>query len=158
MAAEIHTVLTGLRRVSQRCSFPVQHSLQNFWHTLSLSDPIQYHGFKYNVNKDDFQSLVYCSNLYPEFQTHISHCQINTSNQMSKRHLEGNKSKTELLIPSSLSKILLLPVFPISENGNSIFPVAHTKTLESSLTLVFLSHFTSNASVNIISLNFKIYL
>lgn len=55
---------------------------------------------------------------------------------MLNMHLKLNVSKTKFCITPKLVPYL---VVPISGNGSSIYPLAWTKTLESSLTLVFLS-------------------
>lgn len=48
-------------------------------------------------------------------------------------------------------------VFHISVNDNSILQVIQPKTMESSLTFLFLSHPTSNSSTNPVTPTFKIY-
>lgn len=59
------------------------------------------------------------------------------------RHLTSNMSKTQYLI--FLLKCSFC-VFPVSINN--IYPFAKAKTLESSLTLLFLLDLTSNSSAN----------
>lgn len=73
---------------------------------------------------------------------------------MFTMHLKLNLSKTKFCITPKLVPHL---VFSISVNGISILPLVPAKTLESSMTLVFLSHLTFDLVTSPVSCAFKVY-
>lgn len=73
---------------------------------------------------------------------------------MPNMHLEVYLSKTKFCITPKFVPHLAVP---ISVNASSILPLAQAKTLEASLTLVFLSHLMLFLVGNPASSDFKVY-
>lgn len=100
-----------------------------------LNDVIQFNGFKYPLPTNNSRIYVVC----PDLQNHMPNCLLNIFNQMLDMHLKLNLSKTTFDVPPKLVPRL---VVSISINDSSILRLAQPQTLESSLTLVFLSNLT----------------
>lgn len=94
-----------------------------------------------------FMSSALTSRIMPN-------CLLNIFNQKLDVHLKVNLSKTIFDVPPKLVPRL---VVSISINDSSILRLAQPQTLESSLTLVFLSHLTFDLVANPVSSAFKGY-
>lgn len=97
---------------------------------------------KYHRQADDYQHFTFSLHFSPK--THLS-VSSRTPFWISNRHLKFNISKTIFLIsPHSTLTADSQPNFHTLTNGNTLFQFLRTNTLASSLTILFLSHLTSN--------------
>lgn len=94
--------------------------MANVWRTCASSD-------RYLGSGSLLQAHSISAILGYDIQNHISKCFLSVFSGMSNEHLKKDIAETELLLCPP--EPALPPSFPISVEGNSIFPVAQAKTL-----------------------------